>query len=247
MQEMPVYIGTSGWSYAHWHGVLYPPEIPPRQRLEFYVGRFDTVELNSSYYRWPSDASFRQWQQRTPQGFLLSVKAPGLLTHRHRLYSPERWLYRIEQSLLHLGDRRGVLLVQLSPGFPYDYPRLLYFLENLPAGVRVAFEFRHPSWHQEKVFELLEQHHAAYCIMSGANLPCILRATARFVYAHLHSPDPHHLYAGLYSEDDLRWWADRINEWSATGRDVYIYFNNDGEGNAVRNANTLRGLLGLST
>jgi uncharacterized protein YecE (DUF72 family) len=105
-------------------------------------------------------------------------------------------------------------------------------------------EFRHPSWHQESIFELLEQHDVAYCIMSGAYLPCMLRATAHFVYARLHGPDPHHLYAGSYSEDNLRWWADRIREWLDMGRDVYVYFNNDGDGNAVHNADTLKWLLG---
>lgn len=239
----PVHVGTSGWSYAHWHGVFYPPDLPPRQRFDFYLGRFHTVELNSSYYRWPDVACFRRWQQRMPKGFVLSVKAPGLLTHRQRLYRPERWLHQIGQSLLPLGDRRGVLLVQLPPTFACDYPRLAYFLQHLPPDLRVALEFRHPSWHQENIFELLARHEVAYCIMSGANLPCILRATARFVYVRLHGPDPHHLYAGSYSEDNLRWWADRIREWLVMEREVYLYFNNDGGGNAVRNAERLTWLL----
>lgn len=125
---------------------------------------------------------------------------------------------------------------------PYDRTRLAGFLALLPAWLRVAFEFRHPSWQQEDVFALLEQHAAAYCVMSGAGLPCILRATAPFVYVRLHGPDPHHLYAGSYSDDDLRWWATRLDEWTGQGRDVFAYFNNDGGGNAVRNAETLRRL-----
>jgi uncharacterized protein YecE (DUF72 family) len=245
VERAPVHVGTSGWSYAHWHGILYPPGLTPQQRLDFYLGRFATVELNSSYYRWPSDASFRRWRRWMPQNFLLSVKAPGLLTHRQRLYRPERWIQRISRALACLGERQGVLLVQLPPTFAYDHPRLAYFLDQLPAGVRVAMEFRHPSWHQESVFNLLEQHEVAYCVMSGAALPCILRATTNFVYVRLHGPDPYHLYAGSYSEDDLRWWAARIQEWIYSGREVYAYFNNDGEGNAVRNAETLKWLLGL--
>jgi uncharacterized protein YecE (DUF72 family) len=94
------------------------------------------------------------------------------------------------------------------------------------------------------VFALLERHGAAYCVMSGAGLPCVLRATAPFVYVRLHGPDPAHLYAGSYPDADLRWWADRVGEWTAQGRDVYAYFNNDGYGHAVRNAETLRALLG---
>lgn len=108
---------------------------------------------------------------------------------------------------------------------------------------RLAIEFRHPSWHRDETFALLEARGVAYCVMSGANLPCVLRATAPFVYIRLHGPDPSRLYGGSYSENDLRWWADRINEWAAQGRDVFAYFNNDGHGYAVHNAETLIRLL----
>ena len=241
---MTVHVGTSGWSYDHWEGVLYPPGTPLRARLEHYVARFQTVEVNSTYYRWPRDATFAGWRRRLPPGFLLTVKAPRGLTHGARLYAPERWVHRIACSLTHLGPTLGVLLVQLPPALPYDHPRLAYFLQQLPSWLRVALEFRHPSWHREEVFTLLADHGAAYCVMSGAGLPCLLRATAPFAYVRLHGPNPHHLYAGSYSEDDLRWWAARVREWEGQGRDVYAYFNNDGEGNAVRNAETLRRLLG---
>ena len=142
-----------------------------------------------------------------------------------------------------------------ASGWSYDhwegvlYPHGLeaaqrYFLAALPAWIRVAVEFRHPSWHDEAVFRLLERHGAAYCVMSGARLPCILRQTASFVYVRLHGPDHDHLYGGSYSDDDLAWWAHRIREWEHAGADVFVYFNNDGGGNAVRNARTLRSDLG---
>lgn len=241
---LPVHIGTSGWSYDHWHGVLYPHGILPRERLDHYLPHYHTVELNASYYRWPKDAAFASWRRRLPEGFLLSVKAPSLLTHVQRLYAPERWLERIRRGLARLDGRMGALLVQLSPHLAYDRARLDYFLARLPPGLRVAFEFRHPSWHQESTFELLQWYGAAYCVMSGAHLPCVLRATAPFVYLRLHGPDPHHLYGGSYSDDDLHWWAERIREWRAQGKDVFAYFNNDGGGNAVRNATRLKELLG---
>ena len=240
---MAIHIGTSGWSYPHWDGVLYPHGLPAGRRLDHYLGRFRTAELNASYYRWPADTAFARWRQRLPGDFLLSVKAPGALTHRKRLYGPEPWLARIVRGLASLGNRRGPLLVQLPPGAEIDEPRLAYFLERVQGAVRVALEFRHPSWHQERIFELLERHGAAYCVMSGANLPCIVRATASFVYVRLHGPDHQHMYAGSYSDDDLRWWADRIRDWQAQGREVFAYFINDGEGHAVRNAWTLRELL----
>lgn len=237
------YIGTSGWSYEHWHGVLYPSGITPYERLGHYVSQFETVELNSSYYGWPSRAAFRSWKRRLPSGFQLSVKAAGALTHSRCLYAPEQWMVRMEKDLTILGDRCGPLLVQLPPTLPYDYPRLAFFLQQIPTGRRVALEFRHPSWHQEAVFSLLEQHQTAYCVMSGARLPCVLRAVAPFVYVRLHGPDRNHLYAGSYSEEDLRWWSERIREWEAQGKMVFAYFNNDGAGNAVRNAIRLKELL----
>ncbi|HEY0780048.1 MAG TPA: DUF72 domain-containing protein [Gemmatirosa sp.] len=241
---MAVHIGTSGWSYTHWTGVLYPEGILPRERLGYYVARFATTELNSSYYRWPRDAAFARWAKRLPPGFVMSVKAPGLLTHVRRLYAPERWTDRLARGLERLGERRGVLLVQLSPEFPVDEARLAYFLGRLPAGLPVAVEMRHPSWHCERVWALLREHGASYCVMSGAGLPCVLRATARVVYVRLHGPDPHDLYAGSYSEADLRWWAARLREWADKGHEVFAYFNNDGEGHAVRNAARLRALVG---
>lgn len=241
---MGIYIGTSGWSYAHWEGVIYPHGLPPRERLARYMGHFGTAELNASYYRWPGERTFAGWRRRLPPGFRLSVKAPGLLTHRRRLYGPEAWVERLARAMSQLGERAGVVLVQLPPTLPYDHARLDYFLGCLPPGLRVACEFRHPSWHRDEVFNLLERSGAAYCVMSGAGLPCVLRATAPFVYLRLHGPSHDWLYAGSYSDDDLRWWADRIGEWAGQGREVWAYFNNDGEGNAVRNALALRHFVG---
>lgn len=241
---MSIYIGTSGWSYDHWQGILYPHDIPPRERLDYYLQHFSTVELNASYYRWPNEATFASWHNRVPSGFQMTVKAPRGLTHSKRLYEPEAWLERIERSVELLGEKMGVLLMQLPPKFECDLDRLRYFLEQFPPHLRGAYEFRHPSWNTEAVFQLLEEHNAAYCIMSGAHLPCVLRATAPFVYVRLHGPDLGYLYAGSYSDDDLSWWAERVREWEGQGRDVYAYFNNDGYGHAVRNALTLKQLVG---
>ena len=124
-----------------------------------------------------------------------------------------------------------------------DDDRLAYFLGRLPEWMPVTVEFRHPSWDVEPVFELLERFGAAYCVMSGAGLPCRLRATSDIVYVRLHGPSHEHLYGGSYSDEDLAWWADRLVEWRDSGRTVFAYFNNDGEGNAVRNARTLKSLV----
>jgi uncharacterized protein YecE (DUF72 family) len=239
-----IYVGTSGWSYSHWEPELYPPGLPPGHRLDRYAGVFRTAELNSSFYRWPRPAAFRGWQRRLPAGFQLSVKAPRGLTHGRKLYAPEDWISRIRGGWHELGDKRAVLLVQLGPGQERDDARLDWFLRAVPGWIRVAVEFRHPSWHCEAVFGLLESRGAAYCVMSGAGLPCVLRVTAGFAYVRLHGPDHDHLYAGSYSEADLRWWATRITEWAEAGLTVYAYFNNDGAANAVRNARALEALLG---
>ncbi|WP_294564419.1 DUF72 domain-containing protein [uncultured Arthrobacter sp.] len=241
---MSVSIGTSGWSYDHWNDVLYPAGTPTARRLQYYYERFSTVELNASFYRWPRESTFAGWRERLPAGFLFSVKAPRGLTHAKKLYAPEVWVERIVRCWHELGDKRAVLLVQLPPAMQRDDARLDYFLALLPNWIRVAVEFRHPSWETEEVYSLLERHGAAYCVMSGANLPCVLRATAPFVYLRMHGPDTHHLYGGSYSDADLQWWADRIREWQGAGKDVFVYFNNDGGGNAVRNADTLRAILG---
>ncbi len=237
------WIGTSGWSYDHWQDVLYPAGTPSRSRLELYADQFRTVELNASFYRWPRDTTFASWRERLPAGFRLSVKAPRGLTHGKRLLDPDVWVERVAAGWHALGDRRAVLVVQTPPDLERDDARLDYFLRVLPDWVRVAAELRHPSWEHEDVFALLERRGAAYCVMSGAGLPCHLRATSDLVYVRLHGPDHHTLYAGSYSEADLRWWAGRIREWERGGREVYAYFNNDGHGHAVRNARTLRSFL----
>ncbi|MCU1481949.1 MAG: sensor histidine kinase [Subtercola sp.] len=241
---MSVWVGTSGWSYDHWNGVLYADGLPPWRRLETYTGEFQTVELNASFYRWPNNAAFVSWRRRLPDGFRMSVKAPRGLTHGKLLYAPEIWVQRMTSAWHELGDKRAVLLVQLPPGMQRDDERLRYFLAQLPPWLRVAVELRHESWNHDDVFRLLEQHGAAYCVMSGANLPCVIRATSDIVYIRLHGPDHSYLYGGSYSDTDLAWWADRIAEWNSSGHEVYAYFNNDGGGNAVRNARTLKWMLG---
>ncbi|MCQ1954215.1 DUF72 domain-containing protein [Arthrobacter sp. zg-Y238] len=241
---MSIHIGTSGWAYNHWRNVLYPKGVPARVWLEKYASEFDTVELNGSFYRWPREEAFAAYRDRLPEGYVFSVKAPRGLTHARKLRDPDEWIGRIERCFAELGDRSGVFLLQLSPDMARDDDRLDYVLSKLPGTIRVAVEFRHDSWNDEEVFRLLERHGAAYTVMSGAHLPCILRATAPFVYVRLHGPNPEQLYVDSYSEEDLQWWAARMREWDAMGKDVYAYFNNDGEGHAVRNAWRLRELIG---
>jgi uncharacterized protein YecE (DUF72 family) len=238
-----VRIGTSGWSYQHWTDVLYPPGLPAARRLLRYAEVFDTVELNASFYRWPKDSTFAGWRAQLPEGFTMSVKAHRGLTHYRRLASPEPWIERFQRCWQVLGDHHGVLLVQLHPEQHRDDARLDSFLRSVPASIRVAVELRHPSWNDPAVYALLESHRAAYVVMSGGGLACIPRATADVVYVRMHGPDPDAMYAGSYTSGELRRWADRIAGWDSEGRDVWVYFNNDLGGHAVRNALSLRELL----
>jgi uncharacterized protein YecE (DUF72 family) len=241
---MAFHIGTSGWSYNHWQGLLYPLKTPVSKRLPYYLEKYDTVELNASFYRWPRDTTFAGWREKLPAGFLMTVKASRGLTHARALRDPEIWIERIEHGVRQLDDKLGVILAQLPPKLEFDETRLAEFLDRWPPDLKLAVEFRHPSWNeQEATFRLLERHGAAYCIMSGANLPCLRRATAPFVYVRFHGPDPHALYGGSYTDESLQWWADRCREWQAQSRHVWAYFNNDWEGNALRNADTLKRLL----
>ena len=237
-------IGCSGWTYDDWVGVLYPEGLPKAKWRDAYAAEFDTVELNASFYRWPGTKRFEQWGRVLPGGFRMSIKAANWITHRRRLRDPEgAWAKRLHEAWQALGDHRGPILLQLHPAMERDDDLLDEFLGSLDGRMKVAVELRHASWQTEEVYALLEKHSAAYVVMSGAGLPCVLRATAAFVYVRLHGPSATDLYAGSYSDDDLRWWADRIREWLDQERDVWAYFNNDGRGHAVRNARTLKGLL----
>jgi uncharacterized protein YecE (DUF72 family) len=244
---MAAHIGTSGWSYKHWKGVIYREGTPGTKWLEVYAERFQTVEVNNSFYHWPRDETFAAWRTRLPEGFLMSVKAPRPLTHYQKLHEPGPWLARMSGSLHRLGKKMGVLLVQLPPTFAYHLERLKRFLDEVTFSYKLAFEFRHPSWDRDEVYELLERRGAAYCVMSGPHLPCILRLTAPFVYVRFHGTDTRARYAGGYPDDELRIWAKRMAQWEEQGREVFAYFNNDVHGHAVRNAETLRTMLDAIT
>ncbi|MDH6194295.1 uncharacterized protein YecE (DUF72 family) [Mycobacterium frederiksbergense] len=238
-------IGTSGWSYDHWTGVLYPRGTPAKARLAHYVGEFDTVELNGSFYRWPADTTFTGWRDQLPAGFTMSVKAHRGLTHFRRLRSPQAWTPRFEQYWRLLEPHNEALLVQLHPALERDDELLTEFLSQLPLRLRVAMELRHPSWHDPAVYALLQHYGAAYVVMSGPGLACRPVATSELVYVRMHGPgaDPDLLYAACYTDSELQQWAHRLRQWDREGHRVVVYFNNDLGGHAVRNAQKLKQLV----
>nr|MBC7244653.1 DUF72 domain-containing protein [Chloroflexota bacterium] len=235
------YIGTSGWVYPHWRGILYPWELPTSQWLKHYVTYFDTVEVNNTFYHLPSEQAFRAWKEEAPEGFRYAVKASRYITHMKKLNGVEAALALfLERSRL-LGERLGPILYQLPPRWVCNTERLHDFLHLLPGDLHHVFEFRHSSWLEESVFALLEAHGAAFCIVSLPDFPCVLRATAPFVYIRLHGAEAK--YGSCYREEELQWWAEQIIGFLEGNHDVYAYFNNDAFGYAVENALRLKDLV----
>ena len=236
-----VHIGTSGWHYKHWRGPFYPQELAAARMLEFYVGRFDTVELNNSFYKLPSMETFANWRRSTPAGFCFAVKASRFLTHSKKLKDPENALQNFLPRAEALKEKLGPILFQLPPRWRVNVERLRDFLQVLPPRHRYAFEFREPSWNTQAVYETLRRYNAAYCIFELDCFQSPREITADFTYVRLHGPGGK--YQGCYSGSTLRQWAEGIAAWSGL-RAIYIYFDNDQSGYAARNALELKRLLG---
>jgi uncharacterized protein YecE (DUF72 family) len=235
-------IGCSGWNYRSWREEFYPKGLPASRWLEYYATVFDTVEVNTTFYRLARRSAVERWVQQTPEGFCFAVKASRYLTHIKRLTDLEQGVQRLYEPLEPLvqAGRLGPLLWQLPPNFHRDDERLARALDALPPG-RHTFEFRHPSWFCEEVYELLRWHGVALCIGDRRGLAFQTHEiTADFTFVRFHYG--HRGRRGNYSETELRDWAARIADWSRSV-DVYAYFNNDWEVFAPRNALALRRML----
>ncbi|MBE0414966.1 MAG: DUF72 domain-containing protein [Dehalococcoidia bacterium] len=239
---MKYYIGTSGWVYPHWRDVFYPPKLAQSKWLEFYTGHFPTVELNNSFYRLPSEKAFSNWRDTSPDGFLYAVKVSRFITHIKRLKDVEEPVATFLSLARHLNQKLGPLLYQLPPNMHRNDERLDSFLSLLPGGLRHVIEFRHESWLDEGVFEILRKHNVGFCVFDMPGLPCPLEATADFSYIRFHGSSG--LYFSCYTDEELEDWARKIAELARNLDTVYIYFNNDAEGYAVRNAQMMAEKLG---
>jgi len=236
-----VRIGTSGWTYPHWHGTFYPERLRQQDLLAAYADRFDSVEINNTFYNLPTAGTLAAWCEQTPADFLFAAKASRYLTHMKKLKDPAEPLERLFGCIDELGDKLGPVLFQLPPRWRMNPDRLERFLEALPGGHRYTFEFRDGSWHDGKILELLSQRQAAFCIFDLAGQRSPIEVTADFVYLRLHGPGGP--YQGSYDGRTLFGWARRIADWSAAGKDVYCYFDNDEKGYAPSDALRLKEMV----
>ena len=242
-------IGCSGWNYKSWHHRFYPDGLSPKDWLRHYARRFDTVEVNNTFYRLPEETTFAAWRAQTPSRFLMAIKASRFLTHIKRLRDPEEPLERLFSRAAALGPRLGPVLYQLPANFHCDLGRLETFLQALPrrlhARARIplqhAMEFRHPSWYVAETYQLLDRYGVALCLHDKADSAIGEPIVGPFVYVRFHGTSG--TYHGSYSDAQLQMWADRLHEQWRRGRAVYAYFNNDVDAAAVANARTLRALL----
>jgi uncharacterized protein YecE (DUF72 family) len=229
-----IWIGTSGYVYRHWRkGVFYPVEVKVRDELAYYAGRFPTVELNNPFYRLPTAEMFTRWREATPPDFRFAVKASRYITHIKRLHDVADALDLFMQRAAHLGPKLGPVLFQLPPNQQLDLSRLEAFLALLAGDGQWVLEFRHPSWHTSEVYRLLADHAVALCIPVGGGLHPDRITTAQFTYLRMHrGQEP----GGGFTPDELNGWAAQIRRLASVGKDVYLYFNNDWEGLAIRDA-----------
>lgn len=245
-RQAALWIGTSGYSYSHWRGAFYPPELPSREQLRFYATVFNTVELNVTFYRLPRESTFKNWCQLSPPGFSFALKGSRLITHQKRLDDVAEAVAVFFDRAKLLGEKLRVVLWQLPPGMRADRERLEGFcrlLRENPVArtTRHVFEFRHPTWFTPEIYEVLRAYGYALCTADAPRWPCVEEVTADFAYYRFHGHE--RLYASSYPRGVLAVWAEKMAAHLAAGRDVYAYFNNDAGGYAVANARELKELL----
>jgi uncharacterized protein YecE (DUF72 family) len=231
---MGVIIGTSGWQYADWRGRFYPRGLAQREWLTYYSERFQSVEVNNVFYRLPEKGTFEHWATATPDDFQFSLKASRYLTHVLRLKKPTEPVRRLLARSSGLDHKMGPILLQLPANFRADPKLLASTLRRFPANVRVAFEPRHESWYTDQVAAILKEHRVALCLSDDPQRRSPLWRTTDWGYVRMHegraSPAP------CYGRTALATWAGRIAGLWDRDEDVYVYFNNDHGGCAVRDA-----------
>ncbi|HEY2798642.1 MAG TPA: DUF72 domain-containing protein [Thermoanaerobaculia bacterium] len=221
---MRVLTGTSGFSYKEWKGSFYPEDLPADEMLRYYAERLPAVEINNTFYRMPKAELLAGWSEQVPDGFRFVLKASQRITHFKRLKDVSEEVGYFLRVAATLGDRLGPILFQLPPNLKKDLPRLSDFLELLPAATRAALEFRHASWFEDDVLEVLRRRGAALCVAEDEELAAPLVATAGWGYLRLRRPD--------YGEAEVQAWADRVR--AQAWEEAYVFFKHEDAGTGPR-------------
>lgn len=252
------YIGTSGYIYDHWYEVFYPEDLTKDKWLEYYCRFFDTVELNVTFYRLPYEALFKRWYQRVPDDFIFTIKGSRFITHVKKLNDCKEPLELFLSRAKNLKEKLGTILWQLPPRFtakPEKLEKFCALLRLFGDSLRHSFEFRDESWFSSEIYEILKKNNMALVICDypfqltsaskkieeGKRKVIYVPETADFVYLRRHGATA--LYSSSYSDEQLEQDASQIKNWLENGKDVYVYFNNDAEGYAVKNALKLKELI----
>lgn len=233
-----LWIGTSGWSYNNWSD-FYPKEVSSKDYLGYYIRQFNSVEVNATYYNLPSEKTVTKWRETAADNFQFSVKGHRRITHYNKMKDIDEPLAQYLSRLRLLGDSLKTVFWQFPPSFQKNTKRLDSFLKKLPDDQQFAFEFRHTSWLDQEIYDLLQNKNAAIVWQSSASFPDDCRPSADFIYIRFHGLTG---YKYSYRESDLKPWAKIVQHQLEEGRDAQIYFNNPG-GNAVESAQMLRELL----
>ncbi|PYS40986.1 MAG: DUF72 domain-containing protein [Acidobacteria bacterium] len=219
-----IWFGTSGFSYKEWRPMFYPEGLPDRQFLQYYSGRLNSVEIDSTFYRMPSAKTIEGWKTATSDNFKFTIKASQQITHRQRLKVPSEALEYLLSVVPGLEDRLGIVLYQLPPFFKCDRQRLESFLAVLPRGISAAFEFRHPSWFTDDVFRVLQEYNVALCIHDADESTTPVELTAGFTYVRLRRSE--------YTDAKRREWQDRMRAWAQNDIEVFAYIKHEDNPNA---------------
>jgi uncharacterized protein YecE (DUF72 family) len=237
-----LFIGTSGWVYGHWTGIFYPEDLPSKNKLKYFSQHFKTAEINYSFYHLPRPTTYQNWYNQTPEDFLFAVKTSRFITHIKRLSGVKKAWQQFIENALNLKEKLGPILFQFPPSFratDENIKRLDDFLKLIKATrtVLAAFEFRHKSWCDGKIYNLLKKYDVAWVIADSPSYPKAEEVTADFVYIRMHGSKV--LFSSKYTKKELSSLAQKIKKWLKQELSVFVYFNNDFAGYAVENAKTL--------
>ena len=237
---MRTYFGCSGWHYDDWKGRFYPGELETEEWLAYYSERFNSVEVNNTFYREPKPGTIDDWHRESSYPFKFSLKGHRYITHQKKLNDVGDSIRRMYDLADRLRRKFGCLLWQLPPNLHRDDERLKRFCRELDTSYRNVIEFRHASWFDAAVFDILEDHGIAYCMISAHGFDDFVRVTSDTAYMRFHGK-AEEWYRYQYRKNELRTWAEALGALPAD--QLYVHFNNDYEGHAIENCRTLRELM----